>query len=127
MSNRSKYNYELIRYSSELNTNVIGGASKLLSHFIKEHEGTIVSYADRRWSNGNLYKTLGFEFDGFIKPGYVYYNIKNKTIHNRMMFQKHLLKNLPIYDEKLTESDLMKINGYEKIWNAGNTRCIFNI
>jgi len=39
--------YELLRFVS--NTNVLGGASKLFSYFVKNYNPTnIISYADRR-------------------------------------------------------------------------------
>ena len=41
--------YELIRFCNKLNTNVVGGASKLFKHFIKEfNPSSVISYADRR-------------------------------------------------------------------------------
>jgi hypothetical protein len=54
------YDWELIRYCSLINHNVVGGASKLLKHFRKNHEGSILSYANREHSNGKLYRSLGF-------------------------------------------------------------------
>lgn len=123
------YDWELIRYSSALFTNVVGGAGKLLSYFRKSYQGTIISYADRRWSMGNLYFKLGFKLDGINKPGCFYYNIKNKTIHERESFQKHKLKKImPFYDEKIDDQigaeDIIKLNGYDRVWNSGQMRWI---
>ena len=120
------YKYELIRYSSELNTNVIGGAGKLLNHFKKHYFGSIVSYADRKWSAGNMYEKLGFKIDHTTEPGYSYYNISKKTVHNRMSFQKHKLEKMPFYDNSLSEYEIMKLNGYERIWDCGNICCTLN-
>lgn len=120
------YKYELIRYSSELNTNVVGGASKLLNHFKKNYLGSIVSYADRKWSAGNMYEKLGFKLDHVTEPGYLYYNILKKTVHNRMNFQKHKLEKMPFYDNSLSEYEIMKLNGYERIWDCGNICCTLN-
>lgn len=117
-----KYDWELMRYSSELYTNVIGGASKLLSHFTGK--GKMISYADSRWSYGKMYEKLGFQFDGETSVDYKYYHTSNKTLHNRQKFQKHKLVSMPFYDEKLTEEEIMELNGYEKIFGAGNTRWI---
>ena len=62
--------FELLRFANKLYTNVVGGASKLFSHFRKDHPEIekIVSFADRRWSKGNLYEKLGFEFITKIAP-----------------------------------------------------------
>jgi hypothetical protein len=55
------YKYELVRFASKLGTQVIGGASKLLKYFeINYNPKSIISYADRRYSNGKLYYALGF-------------------------------------------------------------------
>ena len=49
--------YELLRFCNKLNTVVIGGASKLFNYFIEKYNPeSVVSYADRRWSQGNLYE-----------------------------------------------------------------------
>ena len=62
------YDWELIRYASQLGIQVIGGASKLLAKFMKNHSGSIVSYADRRYSDGRLYDAIGFRLIGKSSP-----------------------------------------------------------
>ena len=60
--NYNKNSYELIRFCNKLNTNVVGGASKLLKYFIKNYKPEhIFSFADLRWSNPNqnLYINIG--------------------------------------------------------------------
>ncbi|MEM4260990.1 MAG: hypothetical protein QXG00_07150 [Candidatus Woesearchaeota archaeon] len=52
--------WELIRYCTLNFYNVIGGFSKLLSYFIKHNNGSILSFSDRRFSIGNVYKKNGF-------------------------------------------------------------------
>ena len=61
--------YELLRFSNKKGYSVIGGASKLFSHFIKENNPIeVISYADRRWSKGNLYEQLNFNFSHTSEP-----------------------------------------------------------
>jgi len=56
-----KYEWELLRFSTELGHHVPGGASKLLKHFERNYNPkSLISYADRRWSQGKLYEALGF-------------------------------------------------------------------
>lgn len=51
------YEYELIRFCNILYINVIGAAGKLLKFFERSYTPkSIISYADRRYSTGNLYK-----------------------------------------------------------------------
>lgn len=73
--------WNLNRFCTKLNTNVIGGASKLLKYFIDNYNPLrIVSYADKDLSNGSLYKILGFNKVYESKPDYKYI-INNKRIH----------------------------------------------
>lgn len=120
--------WELLRFCNKINTIINGGASKLFSYFLKNYNpSTIVSYCDRRYFNGNLYEKLGFKFVNFTVPNY-YYIINNyKDLKHRMSFQKHKLKKLlSNYDEKLSEWENMKLNGYDRIWDCGNSKWIFS-
>jgi endogenous inhibitor of DNA gyrase (YacG/DUF329 family) len=121
-----KIDWELIRYCNMLNTSVVGGASRLFKHFLKNHTGSIISYADRRHSQGGLYKNLGFEFSHNSKPNYYYYK-DHRTLESRQKFQKHKLSViLENFDPDLTESQNMYNNGYRKIYDCGNQVWIYN-
>lgn len=113
--------YELIRFCSLLNTSVAGGASKLLKYFVQMYGKSIISYADRRWSTGNLYKELGFGFVHNSKPNYRYYKYKYSL--SRYQCQKHLLKRMfpDIWEESKSESTIMKEAGYYKVYDCGNS------
>lgn len=116
--------WELNRFCSKLDTSVIGVASKLLKYFTKNFEWTnIFSYADRRWSNGNLYQKLGFSSDGETGPNYWY--ISGSKRYHRFNFRKDVLKSkLKIYDENLSESELMILNKFDKIYDCGSYKFI---
>ena len=110
--------YELLRFCNKLNTTVIGGASKLLKHFIKEHNPKeIISYCDRRWSNGDLYEKLGFVFDHYTQPNYFY--IVNGKRENRFKYRKsELIKQG--FDSNKTEEQIMSERGIKKIYDCGS-------
>lgn len=114
----SNYTYELIRYCSILDHTVIGGASKLLKAFRTLHSGSILSYADKRWSKGNLYSKLGFTFSHNSAPNYRYY--KDTDSLSRQQCQKHKLVEQG-YDPKLTEKEIMKERGYHAMYDSGNS------
>lgn len=118
--------WELLRYSTKLHHNVVGGFSKLLKYFIRSYSpASIISYSDKCWSTGEVYKTNGFEFLRTSKPSY-FYSCDGKTVVNRMSCQKKKLKSkLAIYDPELTEKENMRNNGYYKIWNCGNDAWIW--
>jgi hypothetical protein len=61
--------YELLRFCNKLNHTVVGGFTKLLTHFIKiAMPDDIMTYVDRDWSDGRLYEKIGFECVGTIDP-----------------------------------------------------------
>ena len=113
------YEWELLRYVTIGSFSIVGGAGKLLNYFRNHFCGSIISYADKRWSNGNLYKTLGFAEINESEPSYYY--CKGDVRYSRVKFQKHKLKDiLPIFDENLSEKENMERNGYMRVWDCGN-------
>lgn len=119
--------WELIRYASELNTNIVGGASRLFSAFKKSNTGSVISYADRRWSQGKLYHVLGFQFVRETAPAYHYF--KGDLRENRQTFQKHKLeKAFPeIFSAEKTEYEIMSEAGWNRIWDCGNLTFIWKL
>lgn len=116
------YNYELLRFSTELDTVVVGAASKLFSEFknVMVSGESIISYADRSFSNGKVYITLGFKLSHTTAPAY-HYTRNYKFVENRVAYQKHKLpKLLEKFDSSLTEWENMKNNGYDRVWDCGN-------
>lgn len=116
-----KYQWEITRYCNILHHNVVGGFSKLLAHFRKNHSGSIITYADKRYSSGNLYRKFGFRELKDSKPNYWYFKERTITILSRLQFQKHKLADkLPNFNESKTEWENMKEHGYNRIWDCGN-------
>lgn len=115
----NSYDFELMRYCNKRHITVVGGASKLLSYFMKHNKGDIVSYANRRWSEGDMYKTIGFDELNDSTPNY-FYIVRNK-LESRLKYQKHKLSNiLENFDINLSEYDNMISNGFDRIWDCGN-------
>jgi hypothetical protein len=115
--------YEMIRFCNKINTNVIGGASRLFKYFVREYKpNKVISYADRSWSQGDLYKKLDFELSHKTKPNYYYF--KNKIKYHRFGFRKDkLVKNGS--DSNKTENQIMIENGFYKIYDSGNLKFIW--
>ena len=124
-----KYEYELIRFCSKLDTNVVGGASKLFKHFINQHSpNTIVSYSDKSWNTGNVYTILGFKYSHTSAPNYHYFKPGNTILQSRLQFQKHKLSSkLDNFNSVLSEWDNMKNNGYNRIWDCGNDVFVWSL
>ena len=107
--------WNLSRFCNKLDTNVIGGASKLLKYFINKYNPSrIVSYADRDWSIGDLYYKLGFEKINDSLPDYKYL-VDNKRIH-KSNFKKSKIEYLN------TESEYIKSHGIERVWDCGKIK-----
>lgn len=115
---------EIYRYANKAFTNVIGGFSKLLKQLGKVK---IVSYANRRWSSGNLYTQCGFDFIHNTKPNYYY--VKDGVKYGRQGFQKHRLSDHPlitILDFSKSEAEIMSDNGFRRIYDCGNKKFVIN-
>lgn len=116
--------WELIRFCSKKNTCIVGAASKLFKHFIKQYNPTtIISYADKRISIGGIYDVLGFIHTHDALPRYYYMNRNNylKRLH-RSNFTKDRIKKLyPEVDiENNDEWTIMQSLNYDRIWDCGN-------
>ena len=114
----SSHEYELLRFCNKLNTGVIGGASKLFKHFVDINKpNNVVSYADRRWSDGGLYDVLGFKLYNVSNPNY-YYVIDNKR-HNRFNFRKSVLVEKYECPSEMSEREFCKSKGWWRIYDCG--------
>ena len=105
----SENEWNLNRFCNKLGYSVVGGASKLISFFIKNYDvKRIISYADKDWSIGNLYNRLGFELINETRPDYKYI-IDNKRVH-KSRFRKSRTN--------ISESDIL----LPKVWDCGKIK-----
>lgn len=116
-SKNSEGTYEMLRFCNKLNTTVVGGASKLLKHFIKTVcPEKIVSYCDLRWSQGGLYEKLGFKLKHVSQPSY-FYIIGDKR-ENRFKYRKDVLVKEG-FDRFKTEHQIMLDRKIYRIYDCG--------
>ena len=108
---------ELLRYCTKKGYSVVGGASKLLKNYIlKEKPIEIVTYADRRWSNGDMYKEMGFHFEGETRPNYFY--VVGSKREGRYKYRKsELIKQG--FPEHLSEREIMEDLELFRIFDCG--------
>ncbi len=113
--------WELVRFATDTTYRIPGIAGKLLSFFKKCNNWTqIYSYADRRWSEGNVYTTLGFSCEAINPPAYWY--IENGKRYHRTRYQKQKLTLWDNYDVKKTEFQMTSERGIPRIWDCGTMR-----
>jgi len=126
MKSKSKTDneYELLRFCNKLNTNVIGGASKLFNYFQNNyHPEKITTYADRSHSQGKLYETLGFEFIHKTQPNYFY--VIDSIRKHRFGFRKNILVEQG-FDKNMTEHEIMLSRKIYRIYDSGSLKYIYN-
>lgn len=104
---------------------VTGGLGKLLKAFLDDTNCTkLVTYADRRWGEGECYGKCGFTRIHDTDPGYVW--SKSGKIVSRYAFQKHKLATLPefrkVYSPDKTEDMMCRELGYYRVYDCGNVR-----
>ena len=111
---------ELNRFCNKLNTNIIGGASKLFKYFLDNYDyNEVVSYADRSYSNGGLYRQLGFEYNYKTIQNY-HYIVDGIRVHKSNFSKKILVKEG--YDVNKTEREIMLDRDIFRIYNSGNIK-----
>ena len=128
---------ELLRFCHKLNTNVVGGFSKLFKNAIKdvffENIKEILTYANVRFSpdkNKIVYNSVGFEYINSTTPGYWYYY--NGELYHRYTFRKSELiklyheKGLEIFEDD-TEFTLADRLGMLRIYDCGNHKFIYKL
>jgi len=117
--NSEDNHYEIIRYCTKNGLNIVGGASKLLTHFIKDKiPKKIITYSDRRWSEGNVYEKLGFTFVHNTLPNYFY--VFGDRRKNRFAMRKNVLVEKYDCPKEMTEKEFCFRKGWYRIYDCGS-------
>lgn len=122
--------WEITRFASKINLQVVGGFSKLFKHFIKKYDHErIVTFADLRWSSydylNTVYNKNGFMYESHTKPSYWYFfRSNNSEKYHRFKFRKDLLVKEG-FNQNDTEWDIMVKRGFDRIWDCGNIKFIY--
>jgi len=68
-------NFQIIRFSSELNTVIVDGFSKMLNYVIREFKITeLIAHSDSRFYTGSVYEKAGFTCVEICEPSYFWLN-----------------------------------------------------
>ena len=110
---------EISRFCNKMNTSVVGGFARLLkkAEEILRQSGykNLITYSDRRYSNGSLYENNGFEFIGKTDIDF-FWTKGNKR------YARQISWSIPLEESDQTRDELMLDKGYHKIYGAGNLR-----
>lgn len=111
--------YELLRFCSTLNTNVIGGAGKLFTYFTKKYQPEkIISYCDKRWGDGLFYEKIGMEYSHDSQRNYYYVNELERKRENRFSYRKDILVKMG-FNKDISEKQIMIERGFHRIYDCG--------
>lgn len=77
----------------------------------------IVTFADRRWSNGNLYFKLGFNLYNVSEPNYFY--LKDRKRWNRFSFRKSELIRKYNCPNNISEHEFCLSQGWYRVYDCG--------
>lgn len=111
--------WEISRFASD--RLVIGGASRLFKAFLDEYDpDAVISYADRRYGDGDLYSMLGFERVGETPPNYWYFRTNSFELKHRFGLRK-TQTDIP----ELTEWENRRAQGWNRIWDCGSVKFLY--
>jgi hypothetical protein len=117
--------WELLRFCSKINTNIVGSASRMLKYFIKNFKpNKIHSYSYNDYSDGDVYNKLGFVY--ISDTMYNYYWVKDKKRFHRFNFRKDKLVRMG-YDKNKSEKQIMNELNYFRIFDCGSKKYSFFI
>jgi hypothetical protein len=114
--------FDLNRYATSCS--IPGGFSRLLEHFKRNSAWEkIYTYADRCWSQGNVYLKNDFKLTNISRSNY--HGIEERQRVNRMHYTfERLSKRFP--DAKGTQFQIMDQAGIPRIWDCGQLRFELN-
>lgn len=113
--------WEINRFCHKLDKTVVGGASKIFSKFLQDYSPeTVISYADSRYSEGNLYQNLGMVKLSDTVPNYWYVpRGKAQRIH------RYTLRKTKEDGQTLTERELRSNQGFSRIYDCGSSKWVW--
>jgi hypothetical protein len=116
---------ELLRFCNKIGFSVVGGFSKIFSHYVQKFSPEeVITFADRSWTplSDNFYSRNGFEFIGPTVPNYWY--IIDKKRKNRFSFRKSELVKQG-FDPELSEREIMSSRGILRIYDCGQYKYLW--
>lgn len=109
----------LNRFCVKLDTSVIGGATKMFKWYLKDCTvEKIKTFADLRWSDGEVYQKMGFDSTHLLRPSY-FYVLNNKRYHKFLFRKKKMRHKIDNYDPALTEHQNALNNNIFRVYDCG--------
>ena len=113
--------YEIGRLATKTGFTVVGGSKRLFKHLLSLVDfETIISYNNMDKFTGDTYESLGMRFESTSIP---YGWIRNTEYLPRYQTQKNKLLKQG-FDKNLSESEIMRSEGFEKIYFTGVSKFV---
>jgi hypothetical protein len=121
-SRSSKGGWELNRFVTHPDVSVPGALGRLIGAFWTQHPEVreLISFCDRRWSQGGVYKALGFRLLKKTPPSFWWFKDGTKRYH-RYTYRTSRVKTL-FPGESGTGVEIMFRHGWDRIWDCGTTK-----
>lgn len=104
---------------------VVGGASKLLKACVgwatDNRYDEILSFSDNRWSDGGVYRSLGFSLEERCRSDYFY--VRDGEILTKQSQKKSRTK----CPDGMTELEWSRYNGLRRVYEFGKNRWTLNL
>lgn len=120
-------NWDMNRFTTDINYSIPGIASKMFKHFLKNNVVAYVkSFLDRRWgiAGDNVYEKLGFVVDEIGKPDYRYL-VNGRRVH-KFNFRKKLINKRYGLPMTMTEKEMIDSLGISRIWDCGLIKYVYH-
>lgn len=116
----NKYDYELLRLCSNIDTKVVGGASKLFHAFTSDNmKSSVISYCDLSKFTGTVYENIGMSLKAMTQPNKVWSKNAKKITQNLLnqrgydqLFDAH-------YGKGTSNEQLMIDHGWLPVYDCG--------
>lgn len=123
-----KFEWELLRLCALPGTSVVGGPSKLFSHFVKEHNPrSVLSYCDRSKFTGKVYESIGMTLADEGTPNKHWYSPRKSErmqhVTNNFLLQRGFDQIFGTsYGKGTSNEQLMLERGYFPVYDCGQMR-----
>jgi len=115
-----KYQWELLRLCSASDVAVIGGASRLYSHFISHYcPESVISYCDRAKFTGSVYSAIGMSLDHTTEPAKVWSKGTDKITDNLLRQRGYDQLFGTDYGKGTDNEELMLQNHWLPVYDCG--------
>jgi len=108
----------LNRFCCRHGLTVVGGLSRLSRRARELLDADIISWADRRMSQGHGYLAAGWEIDEILEPDYFYWR------NGEVVAKQSRMKSKVETPSGMTEAEHALLDGFERVWDCGKIRMI---